>query len=130
VPGGDNIELIAQTARHCLGIGYHTILEGILFSDHYGKMLRDLVDSHPGRSHIFYLDVPLEETLRRHETRPLRTAVEPHKLRKWYIPSDALGLTDEIILDGTATLDDTLHQILTAIGPVQPRDEQRPARFL
>jgi uridine kinase len=27
VPGGDNIELIALAARHCLQIGYHVICE-------------------------------------------------------------------------------------------------------
>lgn len=31
VRGGDNIELIALATRHCLDIGYHVILEGLLF---------------------------------------------------------------------------------------------------
>lgn len=30
LPDADNIGLIAQRARHCLAIGYHVILEGIL----------------------------------------------------------------------------------------------------
>jgi hypothetical protein len=58
VPNGDNIGFMANAAQYCLRIGYHTILEGILPSDHYGSMLRELVQSHPGRSHVFYLNVP------------------------------------------------------------------------
>ena len=130
VPGGDNIELIANTARHCLRIGYHVILEGILISDHYGSMLRQLVNSHPVRSNVFYLDVPLEETLRRHEERPLRAAVEPDKLRDWYVPSDLLGIPGEVVVDGTADLEETLRLVRARIGPVPLRDDQDLARFL
>ena len=130
VPGGDNIELIANAARHCLRIGYHVILEGILISDHYGSMLRQLVNSHPVRSHVFYLDVPLEETLRRHEERPLRAAVEPDKLRDWYVPSDLLGIPGEVVVDGTADLEETLRLVRARIGPVPLRDDQDRARFL
>jgi adenylate kinase family enzyme len=75
VPGGDNIGLIAHTVEYCLGTGYDVVLEGIMLEAHYGEMLRELLGTHPGPSHVFYLDVPLDETLRRHEGRPLRSEV-------------------------------------------------------
>jgi hypothetical protein len=31
---------------------------------HYRDMLRELLTDHHGQTHVFYLDVPLEETLR------------------------------------------------------------------
>lgn len=58
VPNGDNIELIAATAQHCLAAGYHVILEGIFVSEHYGTMLGSLLEAHQGTTHVIYLDVP------------------------------------------------------------------------
>ena len=130
VPCGDNIELIATTARHCLRMGYHVILEGILISDHYGEMLRRLVDDHPGRSHVLYLDVPLDETLRRHAERPLRAAVPPDTLRDWYVPSDLLGFPGEVVIDGTADLEEALRLACAVIGPVPVRGDRDRSRFL
>lgn len=130
VRGGDNIELIARTTRLCLEMGYHAIVEGILIADHYATMLRELVVSHAGPSHVFYIDVPLEETLRRHEGRPMRAEVAPDKLRDWYVPRDVLGIPGEVVIDGTAELDTTLALILARIGPVPDRSEKDGARFL
>lgn len=128
VPGGDNIDFIAQNARYCLGIGYNVILEGILYSPHYGAMLHQLVKEHPGPSHLFYLDVPLEETLRRHERRPM--TVGPDKIREWYHPLDLLDIPGEITIDGRADTNETLAAVLERIGAVSPRPDLDVARFL
>ncbi|WP_202817597.1 AAA family ATPase [Kribbella sp. ALI-6-A] len=127
VPNGDNIDFVDQTVRYCAGIGYHVILEGILYSPHYGSMLRRLIAEHRGPTHVFYLDVPLEETLRRHEGRPMTVTAE--KLREWYNPLDLLGVPGEITVDGRYGVRETLAFVLDRIGPVSPA---RPdsARFL
>jgi predicted kinase len=130
LPGGDNIELIAQTARHCLAIGYHVIVEGILYSGHYRPMLRDLLDGHAGPSHVFYLDISLEETLRRHAGRPLAAEVSPEQLRQWYRPRDVLGVPGEVVLDATQTPQETLAVLRRHIGPVTPRPDVPDGRFL
>lgn len=130
VRDGDSIAFIANSVRYCLAIGYHVICEGILIADHYGQMLRDLVAGHPGFCHVFYLDVPLEETLRRHEGRPMRKDVEPDKLRQWYVPHDVLDVDGEIVIDGGRDIEATLADVLAAIGPVPARPELDGARFL
>lgn len=130
VRGGDNIAFIAASVRYCLSIGYHVIVEGILIADHYAGMLHDLLDGHAGPGHVFYLDVPLEETLRRHEGRPMRVDVEPAKLREWYVPHDVLGVPGEVVLDGSAGLETTLAEMVARIGPVPARPDRDGARFL
>ncbi|MDQ3656753.1 MAG: AAA family ATPase, partial [Chloroflexota bacterium] len=70
VPGGVNIGLIDAIARHALDQGYHVILEGIFHAAHYGEMLGGLRREHRGRTTCFYFDIPFEETLRRHATKP------------------------------------------------------------
>ena len=129
VPGGDNIGFIAETVRYCVSIGYHVILEGILYSPHYGTMLRRLIDDHPGPVHVFYLDVPLEETLRRHAGRTM--TVSGDKLREWYKPLDLLGVPGEVTIDRRLGLEETLAAVLEEIGPVEaPRRQFGEAQFL
>lgn len=134
VTGGDNIELIRRTARFCLSIDYHVILEGIFAEDHYGPMLRELVDGHAGPVHVFYLDASLEETLRRHEGRAMRAEVPPEALRRWWRPADVLGVPGEIVVDTSGEQDAVLAQLVEVIGPVrqlrhEPADTEQRYRL-
>lgn len=130
LPGADNIGLLAATARHCLALGYHVILEGIFYSRHYGTMLRDLVETHPGSSHVVYLDVPLEETLHRHRRRPLAAEVTDDKLREWYLASDLLGVAGEVVLDCPLSEAEALRALMDIVGPVTPKPEASGSRYL
>jgi hypothetical protein len=69
-PGGANIDLIDLTTRFALSRGYHAILEGIFNAEHYGQMLTALISDHAGSAFAYFLDVPFDETLRRHATKP------------------------------------------------------------
>lgn len=129
-PNGDNIGLIAHTARYCLNVGYHVIVEGILHSDHYGSMLCDLISRHAGPAHVFYLDTSLEETLRRHPGRPLASEVGPERLREWYRERDLLAIRGEIVVDGTLAPQETLAVLRQHIGSVTPRPEAPDGLFL
>lgn len=130
LPDADNIGLIAQTARHCLAIGYHVIVEGILYSGHYRTMLRDLLAGHPGPTHVFYLDISLDEALRRHPTGPLAAEVPPERLREWYRPHDVLDVPGEIVLDATQPPQEVLAALRHHIGTVAPRPDLREGRHL
>lgn len=127
VPDGDNIAFIAATVRSCLRLGYTTILEGILYAPHYGTMLRRLLDEHAGPAHVFYLDVALEETLRRHELKTM--TVPASKLREWYHPLDLLGVPGEITVDGSPATSEVLEVVLDRLGPIAPKGLD-PARFI
>jgi len=130
LPDGDNIGLIAQTARHCLAIGYHVILEGILYSGHYRSMLCELVSGHPGPVHVFYLDVTLDETLRRHAGGPLAADVAPERLSEWFQAHDVLGVPGEVVLDANQPSQDTLAALREHIGPVTPHPDVPGGRYL
>ena len=130
VPDGENIGLIAHTVRYCASIGNNVIVEGILVAKHYRDMLREILTEHHGPTHVFYLDVPLEETLRRHATRPLGAEVSADKLREWYVQSDSLGIPGEVVLDGTADLEVTLKVILHRVGDVPTKEDKDRGRYL
>jgi hypothetical protein len=107
-------ELIGTAAGLALDRGYHVVLEGILSTARYLPMIRDLVAAHHGESHLFYLDVSYDETVRRHATRPLASEVTPEQMRGWYQPHDVLGIAGERVIAESLTLDETVAYILDA----------------
>jgi predicted kinase len=129
VANGDNIGLLANTIRYCAGIGYNVIVEGILVASHYRDMLHRLIADHAEPSHVFYLEVSLDEALRRHQDRPLAMEVSPAEFRRWYVPSDLLGVPGEVVLDATADVPVTVGAIMsTLVNPVNTA--RNASRFL
>lgn len=115
-PGGLAPTLIGQTVRLALDHGYHVILEGILYTARYRRMLTALRDGHRGRTVFVYLDVSLPETLRRHETRPQATEFTADDMRGWYAPRDLLGYDDEVVLPETTPLQEAVRRIAATAG--------------
>jgi hypothetical protein len=113
-PDGANIDLIGQMARHALGRGFHTVVEGILPAVRYGGMLAELARDHGG--HFYYLDIPFAETVRRHATRTKANAFSATDMAGWYRTRDLLERPRETIIDETSSLDATVQQILTETG--------------
>jgi adenylylsulfate kinase-like enzyme len=117
-PDGANIELIGQMARHALGRGFHTVVEGILPTIRYGGMLEQLHRDHGG--HFYYLDIPFEETVRRHATREKASAFTADDMADWYRPKDLLEQPRETVVDETSSLDATVQRILNETGLGSP----------
>jgi predicted kinase len=116
LPGGLAPVLIGQTVRTALDHGYHVVLEGILHAGRYGPVLTDLCRDHRGRTAVFYLDVSLAETLRRHGTRPQRDHFGETDMRGWYTGRDLLGVADEHVVPETTGLDEAVALIAATAG--------------
>ncbi|MBZ4017769.1 kinase [Streptomyces purpurogeneiscleroticus] len=115
-PGAANIGLIDLTARYALDAGYHVVVEGILYADHYGQMLTRLRTDHRGPTHGYYLDVPFAETLVRHATKPQFSGVGEAEMRDWYRPLDLLPDGIETVIGATSTLRETVSRIMLDTG--------------
>jgi predicted kinase len=141
-PGAANIGLIDQVARYSLDHGFHVILDGIFYAGHYELMLGGLARDHLGLSRFYYLDVSMDETLRRHSTRPQAAEFGADDMRSWYRPRDLLASICERVIGETSSLHETTTmivndtQLLTIpYGPVRQADgwssragrEHRPA---
>ncbi|TDO62560.1 hypothetical protein EV651_106175 [Kribbella sp. VKM Ac-2571] len=120
-PDGANIGLIGQMARYALARGFHAVVEGILPTVRYGGMLAELARDHGG--HFYYLDIPFEETVRRHATRDKATAFTAEDMADWYRPRDLLEQPRETIIDETSSLEATVQQILQETGLGRPAAE-------
>ncbi|WP_030296108.1 AAA family ATPase [Streptomyces katrae] len=115
-PAAANIGLIDVVARYSLDAGYHVVLEGILYTEHYGAMLHRLREEHRGPTHGYYLDVPFHETLARHATKPQAGEYGENEMRDWYRPLDLLPGPVETVIDADSSLSDTVDRIMRDTG--------------
>lgn len=116
VPGGANIGLIDLVARYSLDHGFHVIVEGILYADRYGDMLATLRAEHRGLTRCYYFDVPFEETLRRHATKPQAAAYGEAEMRDWYRDRDLLPGGIEHVIPAGSTLENTVRRVMRDTG--------------
>jgi predicted kinase len=105
VEGGLAPQLVEHVARFALDHGRHVVLEGILAAARYRSMISNLVRDHKGAAYVFYLDVPLEETLRRHAQRPQASEFTGQDMCAWYLPRDVLGMDCERVIGPLPTLE-------------------------
>lgn len=115
-PGAANIGLIDTVARYALDAGYHVVLEGILYADHYAAMLERLRADHAGPTHGYYLHVPFAQTLERHATKPIADEVSEADLRAWYRDLDVLPGGAEVVVDAASTLAQTVDRVMRETG--------------
>jgi len=114
-PSADNIGLILQTVNYAIDHGYHVILEGILTTENYSEMLKKLIDS-VDRYYSYYFDVSLEETLRRHRSKPNAHEFGATQMRSWFKDRDLLGFGNEKIINEHQTQKETVNYILKTTG--------------
>jgi len=113
--GGANITLIKQIVEFSLARDYDVILEGILKFRRYGDMLAELVQHYP-EHYIYYFDLPFQETLKRHATKPIAKEVSEDMLREWYTPQDITGFKNEKIIPESYLLEQTVEMIVADAG--------------
>ena len=68
-----------------------TILEGILRADWYRPLLVRAAELYGENLYAYYFDLPFEETLRRHQTKPNRAEFGEKELRDWWREKDFSG---------------------------------------
>ena len=115
-PGTSNIGLIGEVARYALEHRFHVVVEGILDAGRYGPMLAALREFHGGPSFFYYLDISLEETIRRHATRPQAAEFTAEDMRSWYLRRDLLGCVPERVIGEASSLGHTVDTILADSG--------------
>ncbi|HEX2744044.1 MAG TPA: kinase [Streptosporangiaceae bacterium] len=115
-PHGASIGLIEAVARYCLDQSLDTIVEGILYSDHYGAMLAALTADHAGTTTCCYFDIPFSETLRRHATKQQAAEYGETEMATWYRERDLLPDGREEVITAEMSLDDIIKHIIRLSG--------------
>ena len=76
-----------------------TILEGILDSDEYYSLFETAVKEYGENIFAYYYDLPFEETLLRHSTKPNCNDFGEPEMRRWWREKDYLTIIPETILN-------------------------------
>jgi predicted kinase len=113
-PENPAVDLIDLVARFALDRGMHVVIEGILYADVYGSMLRTLAADHRGTTTFFRFDLSFDETLRRHDIKGCRDFGEL-ELRQWWRDDDALPGCEEQIIGADQDVGEIADLIATAM---------------
>lgn len=112
-------ELLESTIRFCLDRGFDVVFEGNFKAHTHAALLDRLFAAHPRENFVFYLDVSLDETIRRHEGR--RQIISVEKMCELYPATTPLGLPGEVLVPETLRADEVVRLIrdtasITATG--------------
>jgi hypothetical protein len=116
VPAGVNIGLIDLVTRYALNHGFNVIVEGILIADHYAEMLMALINNHRGRTCCYYLDVPFDESLRRHAGKPQASQYGAIEMKAWYRELDLLPGGAEQVIRTAMPQDEIVRRVMADSG--------------
>lgn len=118
----DAAVLVDAAARQSLDLGYDVILDGIFNLRDYAQRLEQLWKEHRGLTRIYQFDVGFEETVRRHETRPLRHVFTAEKMRGWYDGWQPLHFVEEGRIGPDEALDQVVARIIADVRAGRPSD--------
>ena len=112
----DLIELVVEFGRQQ---GRTVILEGIFNTKKYSDMLRGIASTFD-QVHVYYFDIPFEETLNRHASKPNAHEFGEKEMREWWKEKDYLGTANETILHKDMTIDEVVDHIMNDAGTMKP----------
>ena len=101
-----------------------TILEGILPTCDYSCLFEAAMTIFGADIYAYYYDLPFDETLRRHITKPNRDDFGEADMRRWWVERDFLtdanigyrGVVSERIFGAELSLDDAVELIMADVA--------------
>ncbi|MDE7249017.1 MAG: AAA family ATPase [Lachnospiraceae bacterium] len=109
------LPLIIQLLKYGRQNSDITILEGILDSEVYESLFETAVKEYGADIFAFYYDLPFEETLRRHATKPNRAEFGEQDMRRWWKEKDFTNVIPEKIITRDMSISDTVDMIYNAV---------------
>ncbi len=109
------LPLIIQLLKYGRQNSDITILEGILDSEVYESLFETAVKEYGADIFAFYYDLPFEETLRRHATKPNRAEFGEQDMRRWWKEKDYTNVIPEKTITRDMSISDTVDMIYNAV---------------
>lgn len=105
------IELVKYGRLNCDIV----ILEGILYADWYQELFECVINEYGSNIYAYYFDVPFEETLLRHKTKPNVKEFGETEMRRWWREKDYIKAIPEQLLNKTMSTDEIVQMITKQI---------------
>ena len=96
-----------------------TILEGLLESEQYRQSIETAVSEYGENIFAYYYDLPFEETLLRHETKPNKSDFGEEDMRRWWKEKDFIGIIPEKIITKDMSFSETVDMIFNDVSEKQ-----------
>lgn len=101
------IELVKYGKENCDVV----ILEGILKAEWYRELFEEIKKEFGQEIYAYYYEIPFEETLKRHQTKPNCYEFGKEEMKRWWNEKDYIGFIPEKIITAEFSLDITMDMI-------------------
>ena len=104
-------EMLQYGSTHCEVV----ILEGIFIADWYQSLFETAVNLYGADIYAYYFDIPFEETVRRHKTKPNCNEFGETEMRQWWKEKDYSELLNEKTITAEPSLETIVKDIYSAV---------------
>lgn len=105
------IEMVKYGRENCDVV----ILEGILNADWYRELFEQIKVKFDPWIYAYYYEIPFEETLIRHRTKPNCNDFGEEEMKRWWKEKDYIGIIPEKIITADYSMDKTVDMIFQDI---------------
>lgn len=106
------IHLILYGKENCT----YVILEGILNSDWYRRLFETIKHEFMNEIYAYYFDIPFNETLIRHKTKPNAHEFGENEMMRWWKEKDYITIISEQLINKDMTENEIVDMIIQQIG--------------
>lgn len=94
-------DVIKYAAKKFLDSHYTVILEGLfnIEQEHYKRLLEDLFGYNQGSNHLYFLEISLDESIKRNTARPKGRIIDESAMREWYPKAQKTNYKLERVID-------------------------------
>lgn len=110
------LPLIMQLLKYGRQNSDITILEGILPTEAYMPLFELAVQEYGKAIFAFYYDLPFEETLQRHTTKPNKADFGELDMRRWWKEKDFIRIIPEKIITKDISVSETVAMISNLVS--------------
>ena len=104
-------ELLAYGRNYCEIV----ILEGIMYADWYQPLFELAVQLYGTSIFAYYFDLPFEETLKRHQTKPNCNDFGEEAMRRWWRDKDFSDVLNEQIITSEQDIQGIANEIKSMV---------------
>ena len=104
-------ELLTYGRKHCKIV----ILEGIMYADWYKPLFELAVQLYGTNIFAYYFDLPFEETLKRHQTKPNCNEFGEEAMRRWWRDKDFSDVLSERVITSEKGIQSIIDEIKSAV---------------
>ena len=91
------------------------VLEGIMYADWYKSLFELAIQLYDTKVYAYYFDIPFEETLKRHQTKPNCNDFGEEAMRRWWREKDFSDVLNEVSITSERDIESIVSDICNTV---------------